>query len=361
MTSVDHALLIRALRNECDFARLSPADWDKLIRLARHADLLGRIAEQALQQTPSDNIPAAALAHLRAEQVLLAAQRASVEREVAFLERALADLGLPVILLKGAAYLIARLPAALGRTFSDIDILLPRAALAQAESALVLAGWQTTHLNAYDQRYYREWMHELPPMQHIRRQSVLDVHHTILPLTARLRPDARQLLDAAQPLPDSALLHTLSPPDMVLHSMTHLFYNEEFSHGLRDLSDLDRLLRHFAALPAFHADLLERAQLLQLGRPLFYGLRYVQQILGTPLPPELIKAAERWAPPPLLLPLMDALWQAVLRSPHPQTEPCGAPIARFMLYVRSHWQKMPFWRLIPHLLHKAWRQGEKRP
>jgi hypothetical protein len=29
----------------------------------------------------------------------------------------------------------------------------------------MLAGWAATHHDAYDQRYYRQWMHELPPMQ----------------------------------------------------------------------------------------------------------------------------------------------------------------------------------------------------
>ena len=43
----------------------------------------------------------------------------------------------------------------------------------------------TTHHSAYDQRYYREWMHELPPLLHVRRQTALDVHHAIAPETAR--------------------------------------------------------------------------------------------------------------------------------------------------------------------------------
>jgi len=354
MTPRDHLLLITALSGRLDYAGLDAGSWDKLIRLARHADLLGRIAGIARAQTGDTGIPPAALTHLRAEQVLLAAQRASVEREVAYLERALADLSIPVVLLKGAAYLIADLPAALGRTFSDIDILVPVTALAPVESALQLAGWQTTPLDAYDQRYYREWMHELPPFQHLRRQSVLDVHHNIMPLTARLKPDATHLLAAAQALPGRPQLHTLCPEDMVLHSMTHLFHNEEFSHGLRDLSDLDRLLRHFAPTPGFAERLCERAHLLQLGRPLYYGLHLSKRLLGTPIDKTLLQAVKkRWAPAPPLHGLMDWLWSSVLRSPHPETRPRGSAVAHFLLYVRAHWLKMPVWRLLPHLLHKA--------
>ena len=47
-------------------------------------------------------------------------------------------------------------------------------------TALMLAGYVTTHLDPYDQRYYRRWRHELPPMQHVKRLTVLDVHHNLV-------------------------------------------------------------------------------------------------------------------------------------------------------------------------------------
>ena len=173
-------------------------------------------------------------------------------------------IGAPVILLKGAAYLAMQLPAARGRSFSDVDVLVPKARLSQVESALMQRGWMTTHHSAYDQRYYREWMHELPPLRHLQRQSVLDVHHTILPETARLRPDATLLLSAALPVPGWDGVAVLAPTDMVLHSMTHLFHNDELSRGLRDLSDLDLLLRHFAVDATWWRNLVERARTLDL-------------------------------------------------------------------------------------------------
>ena len=88
----------------------------------------------------------------------LRAQRRDERRKV------LATVDVDLVLLKGAAYLMAGLPAARGRVFSDVDILVPVARLAEVENALMLHGWSTTHHNAYDQRYYRQWMHELPPL-----------------------------------------------------------------------------------------------------------------------------------------------------------------------------------------------------
>src|SRR4029077_2269222 len=123
--------------------------------------------------------------------------------------------------------------------------------LHEVEAALMLHGWFSTHDNAYDQKYYRQWMHELPPLQHNVRMSVLDVHHAILPPTSRLKPDSAKLLSAAQPIARMPGLRVLAPTDMVLHSATHLFHNEDLTHGLRDLADLDSLVRLFGAQADF--------------------------------------------------------------------------------------------------------------
>ncbi len=328
-----------------------------LLRQARSAALLGRLSDCMLQRGLA--LPEAALAHLSAARRLAQAQEAEVLRELHHIAQALSALGAPVVLLKGAAYLAAGLPAARGRVFSDVDILVPRAALAEAESLLMLAGWMTTNHNEYDQHYYRTWSHELPPMEHVHRHTALDVHHTILPLTARLRPDASLLFEAARPVEGHSGLRVLAPTDMVLHSMTHLFMNEEMSHALRDLSDLDLLLRHFAgAAPDFWPQLLERAARLDLCCPLYYGLRFSAQILRTPVPAGVLSDTRRWRP--RWVALMDAIWRRALRPAHPTSALTGQGLALFALYVRGHWLRMPPLMLARHLTIKALRLHERQ-
>jgi len=276
-----------------------------------------------------------------------------VRREVAHIYTCLRPLAVAVVLLKGAAYLLAGLPAALGRTFSDVDVLVPRDRLADVEAALMLAGWATTKSSEYDQLYYRRWMHELPPLQHIRRQTVLDVHHAILPDTARLRPPSSKLFDAACALPGHEGIFVLAPADLVLHSMAHLFHNEEWSHGLRDLSDLDLLLRHFGAAPSFWQQLDARAVELDLARPLYYGLHQTSSILGTPVPSSALASARRFAPPWPLRPLMRELWSHSLRTPHASAAGPLTAVAQFALYLRAHWLRMPPTLLARHLATKA--------
>lgn len=330
------------------------ARWAALVRQGRRAGLLGRVAEQLRSAGRCAEAPAQARSHFEAVLRVCRAQQAEIHREVTFISRAFANSGTPVVLLKGAAYVMAGLPAAAGRVFGDIDILVPKASLADAETRLLQHGWITTVESAYDQRYYRQWMHELPPMQHVHRGTALDVHHTILPETARMRPDPRKLFNRAIALPGPPGIHVLAPEDMVLHSMTHLFVNDDNSYALRDLSDLDLLLRHFGSQSSdFWAVLLARAEELDLTRPLYYGLRHTSRVFGTPINAAVQAQAARHAPRAPVAWLMDDIWSRSLRSPHPEVAaPLAAP-ALFALYLRGHWLRMPPLMLARHLGVKA--------
>ncbi|HYX64408.1 MAG TPA: nucleotidyltransferase family protein [Burkholderiales bacterium] len=347
--------VVQALRNPPSVLSWTAWQWEMLVRQAYSADLLSRIAALLEELQLLERVPTAPRARLIAAQRLAQAQAQEVHREVSQIMKALARTGVDVVLLKGAAYLFARLPAAHGRVFSDVDILVPKDALAEVEAALMLHGWASSHLEPYDQRYYRQWMHELPPLQHVARATVLDVHHSIAPPTGRLKPDSNKLLASAVPVPGHPKLKVLAPADMVLHSAAHLFLNEELSHGLRDLVDIDALLRHFGAADEFWTNLHERAAELDLEAPLAYALRYTAGILGTPVPSEAGSAARlaawRWT-------LLDALYLRALRPHHPEAEDSFTPLARQALFVRGHWLRMPPWLLAWHLAVKSMRRAK---
>ncbi len=354
------SLLVRVLRRPSACAGLSMPQWDLLVRQARRAELLAHLHAVFEVECLLDAVPPAVLRHLESARTYARAQQRVVRWEAHCLRRALRSLGLPVVLLKGAAYVLAGLPNARGRLFSDIDILVPKARLAEVERALLQHGWMSTHLNAYDQRYYRTWMHELPPLRHLRRRTVLDVHHNILPETARLHPDPARLLAAATTVDPQGEIQVLAAEDMVLHSATHLFHDGELERGLRDLVDLDAMLRHFADGETFWERLLARAQVLQLQRPLYYALRHVARMLETPVPATVMAASAMGRPPRPLSQLMDALFARALEVDHDSCRAPGSGMARAALYVRAHYLRMPLHLLLPRLLRKALRgKGEE--
>src|SRR3546814_2895605 len=83
-------------------------------------------------------------------------------------------------------------------------------------------------------------MHELPPMIHAARDRMIDVHHTVLPLTARQTPDAAAMI--AQAVPIANQLSMLSPEDRVCHAAAHLLADGDLAGGLRNLWDIYCLL-----------------------------------------------------------------------------------------------------------------------
>lgn len=341
----NNLLIIKAFNNTLHWEALSLAEWDQLIRQARRGEVLAKLHATLAARDLLTLVPEQAKRWLEWERVNAERHTLAVQWEVNLIEHALHSLDLPVILLKGAAYVMAELPAAQGRIFSDIDILVPKSHLNDVEAALMLHGWATTHHDTYDQHYYRTWMHELPPMQHLKRQTVIDVHHAILPETAALHPDPAKLCAAARPLQRN--LAVLSPVDLLLHSATHLFHGGELEHGLRDLLDIDSLLRHYAQTDGFWDDLHRRADELELSRPLFYALRYSHRLLNTPV------SCHPAAPNLLLLKLMDSLFIRALLPDHASCTDWLSGTARQLLYIRANWQRMPPLLLARHLFHKA--------
>lgn len=352
MSTTPRPSITAAIQRPHELAGYGLPQWEELIHQARRTNLLSRIAHGLAERELMARVPPAPRAHLEAALMLAAAQADAVRREIGYVRKALAKVGIDIVLLKGAAYLLAGLPAARGRVFSDVDILVPFDKLGEVELALKLHGWVTTHHSAYDQRYYRQWMHELPPLRHVVRMTILDVHHAILPRTARLKPASAKLLAASRAIAGEDCLRVLAPIDMVLHSAAHLFHNEELSQGLRDLADLDSLLRHFGGQPGFWEELPGRAVELDLARPLYYGMRHAARLFDTPVPHAAQRRVEAGGPAHVLGRLMDTLYERALRPVAPRDRDLVTLLARQALFVRAHWLRMP-----PPLL--AWHLGAK--
>ncbi|WP_043815244.1 nucleotidyltransferase domain-containing protein, partial [Rubrivivax gelatinosus] len=285
------SLLARVLLQPSLSATLSLADWDLLVRQARRANLIARLHD--VLAAAGINAPAPAQSHLTAARRIADAQRQRMRWELGRIAEALHAATPHCVVLKGGAYLALDLPLARSRLYGDLDILVPRSALAEVESALLIHGWIVEALSAYDEQYYRRWMHELPPMRHRSRGTALDVHHTLLPLTSRTALDTPALFETLQPLPGWPGLSALAPPDLLLHSATHLFHEGEFANGLRDLFDLDALVRHHGRDAGYWERTVERAGRLGLRRPLHYALRHSERALGTPVPPEVQRELAR--------------------------------------------------------------------
>jgi hypothetical protein len=135
--------------------------------------------------------------------------------------------------------------------------------------------------------------------------------------------------------------------------MTHLFYSTEMDDSLRELVDIDDLLRHFAnTQPDFWERFWPRARQLRLTRPAYYGLRYAVSLLGTPVPESVVAGSAAHAPPAPIRWLMDRLVPAALFPLHPAAGSRAVALARLALFLRLHWVRMPPLLLTRHIAHQ---------
>lgn len=350
----DITQLIALLGDPADARNLNAAQWSELVATARSANLLGALAIRLKNTGISGGLQADR--HLDGARQLSVRQHQSVHWEVHCLQAALGDLHIPVLLLKGAAYVLSGGSVGQGRLFGDIDILVPRGALGEVESQLMLNGWVSAKSSPYDQRYYRKWMHELPPMTHLRRGTVLDVHHTILPLTARNAPDPNQIINRSLPVsvPGLTALRVPCPEDLVIHSITHLVHEGELHNGLRDLNDIDEMLRSFGRTPGFWHRLSAFAAGNDLAEPVCFGLHLVRLFFGTPIPDQIlaelspngrVTAPSSW---------LASIYARSLQPANRGQRDIARAMAQWLVYVRAHSLRMPLPLLVRHLAVKSW-------
>ena len=331
-------LLVAALRDPAATKALSTEGWTSLFAAARGERLIGTLAHRlrglAMPERAARVMDDARFdAETERRQALWEADRACA---------ALGDPGLPVILLKGTAYVAAGLAAGVGRSIGDLDILVPRGRIEAAEATLLAAGWEWVKPDPYDDAYYRRWMHELPPLIHRTRDRMIDVHHTLLPLTARRRPDAAAMIADAVRLRDG--LAILSPEDMVCHAAAHMLADGGLEGGLRNLWDIHCLFGEWGGDGGFWDRLDRRARHHQLHAPVRQAARLAHALYGTDVPATW-RGLTAW----------DRLCRARLLS----RDGWGCE-RRWLLgkafYLRSHLLRMPLPMLARHLWTK-WRKG----
>ena len=337
---MDARLLTDTLRDPSSTAHMNSADWTSLITIARAEQLIGTLAHRLDGLDLPDSV-ARLFADTR-RSADIGRRQALWEAEMA--RRVLAPLNTPVVLLKGTAYVAAGLSPGVGRSIGDLDILVRRNALDRVEQALIeQGGWEWVKDDDYDDAYYRDHMHELPPLIHNERDRMIDVHHTILPLTARPTPDPQAMLDDAIALDNG--LSILSPPDMICHAAAHLFADGDLAGGLRNLWDIDRLLRDFADQPGFWQALGERADRHELGKPVARALRLAETVYGTPVDGDVAGRGRQGDAFYLRRLLARDGWGCETRKG-----------LRLAFYIRSHWLRMPPLMLARHLWTK-WRKS----
>ena len=125
--------------------------------------------------------------------------------------------------MKGAGYTLSGAPVGDTRIYNDIDILADKKSIDAIEKRLYLIGWLSEELTEHDEKYYRKWAHEIPPLIHGKRGTIVDVHHNhnIIPIISGRHIDADKFAKNTVTTEDG--FQILSFAAMTLHSLFMCF------------------------------------------------------------------------------------------------------------------------------------------
>ena len=339
--------LLSSPKNALD---LSNHEWMLFIRVLRFELLLGRFAylfEPFVNEITDNTLRSYIKKHLNNAKVLADRQRLSVFYECSKLAESLSQVNTPLYFLKGAAYTLGKHQLANGRTYGDIDLLVSKEEITQAENTLHIFGWLSKEIDDYDEQYYRQWAHEIPPMAHSSRETILDLHHNIVPPISGRAPDMSAFLTGAV---RTASGYILRPAALTLHSIVHLFLNEDIPHGVRDIHDIYMLLTEFSN-ETYWQDLFSLAKEVNFITELKLAILVTNKLFDYEfkLPAGLTieySKKENW---------LAAIYVKALGPKHYLTSNTVKALSLALVYVRGHMQKMPLTILIRHSAFKLWR------
>lgn len=238
---MDARHLTKAIADPSYVLGLDEKRWAALLAMAEAEQLTASLAWR-LDGLPIPDAAAAVLAEARQAAEV---QRGEALREAEAASRALSPFGIHAILLNGAAFAAAGLDAARGRQIRELDIFVPFDRVGDAEAAL------------------RGLVHPASGLQ-------LNLHHRILPA-------------ATEPEPLGNDLWALSHEDMIVHAVAQLFAVGDLSGGLRNLWDIDRLIREFSDEGDFWTRLHAASARQGLTRYLSRALRLSHHLFETPV------------------------------------------------------------------------------
>lgn len=263
--------------------------WERLVEISSRHLVTPALLTAFSEKGVIDLIPADLRQFLTDLRDLNAQRNESLLVQLDEIGRALNELGIEPIALKGAAHLYSNLYGHPGdRVLGDLDVLIPAEAAREAYLALVKIGYQGYFQTEPGDPYHDH--HHLPPLERPGRKAVVELH--LEPVNKRygdilgaaeMRAEATALEIEGVRWRLPSLAHQMIQNVLHFQSTIHhlLWYRKPFP--LRDLYD-QTLIRRAAGKGLDWSAIRDRFDQGGLGRPLRIHLALAERFFGLPRP-----------------------------------------------------------------------------
>ncbi|MBF7072179.1 nucleotidyltransferase family protein [Glaciecola sp. MH2013] len=347
--NIDSDLIVRLFDSPELLAEVNLADRPRVITALRQQKVLAKYAHLLFENDKADCVDDKTQRHLRNALKIAEKQKQQVAFEANEIKAALADVSEFVVFLKGAAYSLNNTEVGKGRIYSDIDVLVNKPDLLACEQSLVFHGWHGEEISDYDDKYYRKWAHEIPPMTHMHRGTSIDVHHNIIPVISKDAPSAESL--KAFIVENDSGIQSLNIDAQFVHCAVHLFRNEDYKTAFRDILDLRFMLKDLNDQSL--CGVLSVADTLGFRYEVGLALHFVKAIFAVGIEQDLIDSCLVLKPLRKKIDLF--IFSTVLLPKHPMIQHKSRAWIEALAELRGHLIKMPLLLLIYHLTVKSTR------
>ncbi len=276
-------LWLALLRNEVAAeARLTALEWDELAAEAGRHNLHGLTYRRLADGPLATQVPVDVRERLRSVYVGTATRNAIHFRQISQIVKELERLGIPVMLLKGVHLARFVYPEPGLRSMHDVDLMVPRGRLAEAERVFLDRGFGPLPRSDVVSRC--AWSNHLAKLEKD-GAPVVELHWSIERPTSPFRLDLDGLWRRSRGATlDGAPVRLLCPEDLLLHLALHLSYHHRFERAaLKGLVDLTSVVAAHREELDWEA-LAGRATDWGASGYLYTSLRLTREMLSPPMP-----------------------------------------------------------------------------
>lgn len=279
----DAISLLQALLSRQGIPSFSSAQWDTLLPLLQQQRLSGFVYARLRRSPAWRDLPVTAQQQLSSDFQQLSIRAYRMEAELADSVQALAQAGIPVMLLKGAALARTLYAGGAERPVSDFDLLTPRTALQHARRILQSRGYQVGGLYwlpQWQQRYRAEVA--LVRMLEDGFRLVVELHWSLLEAPFYMdRIPMTEVWARAKPASDLPGALLPEPATLLIHACAHLALHHSDDAKWFWLLDIDQLARW----PALDwAQVMAQAERWRLDQAVAATVQQAVALFATPLP-----------------------------------------------------------------------------
>ena len=257
--------------------------WTELLAQAETHQLRGFTYRLVADGPVASLAPAAVTERLREAYLGTAVRNALLFRQTQQFIKVLDERGIPVMLLKGLHLARFVYPEPALRNMADVDVMVPRDRLAEAEQVMIELGF-----GPLPRPNLEEFCTKSNHLAKLVKADapVVELHWTIERPTAPFRIDLDGLWSRSRAAAlDGTPVRLLSTEDLILHLTLHCSYHHQFDRSaMKGLVDLAAVVA--GAKESLDWELLARRANEWGAAPFLYTtMRAVSEVLGTRLPP----------------------------------------------------------------------------